>query len=385
MAGSPRAEGGQPLKITQVEVRRLRSPFPPVASRDETMRPVDLGSTLVRVHTETGLAGIGESWLVHSDEAALAEHVRGTLAPLLVGQDALDTERLWYLLWSVVKRMGFTKGLSAVDQALWDLKAKHAGLPLYQLLGGSFAGGVTAYATAPQRSATYAEDLPGLVAHGFRAVKLAIGRGVEEDLRVVEQAAARVGAAAGIAVDANGRYRLDEALRLSRALEPLGLLWFEEPLPHVDLGGLAALTRRAAIPVAGFQEEATIWRLREYLAADALSVYNVCLETCGGVSVARKAAAMCEAWRRAFVPHGFGPAVNFAATLHVAVAAPTCQWLEYPVPDPAADQPRRLHWAPHVRNAAEFSVDADGRLAPPERPGLGVELDEDALDELTVA
>jgi L-alanine-DL-glutamate epimerase-like enolase superfamily enzyme len=376
---------GGPLPITRVEVRRLRSPFPPVPSRDVTMRPVDLGSTLVRVHTDTGLVGIGESWLVHSDDGALAEHVGGALGPLLVGEDALDTERLWYLMWSVVKRMGFTKGLSAVDQALWDLKAKHAGLPLYQLLGGSFAGGVTAYATTPQRGQSYADDLLGLVGHGFKAVKMAVGRGVEEDLRVASEAAERVGRSARIAIDANGRYRLDEAVRLARAVEPLGLLWFEEPLPHSDLHGLAALTSRVAVPVAGFQEEATIWRLREYLAADALSVYNVCLETCGGVSVARKASAMCEAWRRAFVPHGFGPAVNFAATLHVAVSSPTCQWLEYPVPDPAASDPRLLHWAPHVRNAAEFSVDADGRLAPPDRPGLGVQLDEAALDELTVA
>jgi D-galactarolactone cycloisomerase len=372
-------------RIARVEVRLLRSPFPPVPSRDATMRPVDLGSVLVRVHTEAGLAGVGESWLVHGGDAALAEHIRVSLAPLLAGQDALDTERLWYLLWSEVKRMGFTKGLSAVDQALWDLKAKLAGLPLYQLLGGSFAGGVTAYATAPQRGASYADDLRALVGHGFKAVKMAVGRGPDEDLRVVGEAVGLLGPAARIAIDANGRYRLDEALRLADALEPLGLLWFEEPLPHSDLAGLAALSARVRTPIAGFQEEATIWRLREYLAADALAVYNVCLETCGGVSVARKAAALCEAWRRAFVPHGFGPAVNFAATLHVAVAAPTCAWLEYPVPDPGAADPRLLHWAPHIRNAAEFSVDPGGRLAPPERPGLGVELDEAALDELTVA
>ena len=103
------------------------------------MRPVDLGSTLVRVHTDTGLVGIGESWLVHSDDGALAEHVGGTLGPLLVGEDALDTERLWYLMWSVVKRMGFTKGLSALQLSLGQLAA--ATILLTPVAAGDVAAG----------------------------------------------------------------------------------------------------------------------------------------------------------------------------------------------------------------------------------------------------
>jgi L-alanine-DL-glutamate epimerase-like enolase superfamily enzyme len=371
------------VKITDVEVRVLRDPFP--GELQSPRRPkIHMDSALVRVHTESGHWGIGESFLVHTSAEPLAQTVAGALAPILIGEDPFQTDRLWNRMWSTISRVRLTKALSAVDQALWDLKARVLEVPLYQLLGGRLRDSVTPYGTVARRSEDYADDVAVLADHHFKAAKIAVGNGVQEDLRTVNQVVERVAGRMALGMDANGRYDVDDALALSTAVESLGLLWFEEPVPFTDVGGLAELRRRTRIPIAGFQEEATIWRLRDYLEKDALSIYNVCLDLCGGPTVGLKMNAMVEAWNKKTAPHTFGPLVNFAATLHLAMASPNCEFIEYPIPDARSDDPAGWGWAPHVRNRHLFRPDDQGELRAPDLPGNGVELDELVLRELTV-
>ncbi len=341
-------------------------------------------SAMVRIHSEHGTTGIGESFLVHATSRPLYDALALGLAPVLIGADPFDSERLWQQMWAVASRADFRKAISAADQAIWDIKARALNVPLFELLGGRLVDSVIGYGTVAKRHDRYVDDFERLPELGFKAAKLAIGANVDSDVATVSEVADRVGDRLKLGIDANGAYTFDEALRLAHSLEDLGLLWFEEPLPSHDIRGLSELRRRVRLPIAGFQEEATIWRLQEYLEHDALSIYNVCLDLCGGVSVARKMSAMIEAAGKRLAPHAFGPVINYAATLHFAVASPNCEFLEYPVPDVTSADPRSLLWAPHVANAELFALRSDGTVSPPDLPGTGVELNEDALEEMTV-
>ncbi len=375
------------MRITELEVFSLRNPLPAMTAGVGGHR-IDFGTTLVRVHTDEGLVGVGESWFPHSDEASLREHIKGQFAQVLVGEDPRDTVRLWHRMWAALYYLGgFSRGIAAVDMALWDIKAKAAGMPLYQLLGGKAQDRLEVYATSP---GVRGDDLDGLVEDifhfaesGFGIVKLVAGRGLEADRELLAHVAPRLAGKIRFAIDANGAYDVPAAMALGRAAEAYEPLWLEEPVSAYDLHGLAEVTARLDLPTTGFQEEATIWRLREYLQVDALDGYNVTLEGAGGVTVAAKMSHLVEAYRRRWIPHGFGPPVAWAATLNVAFAHPDCGPVEFPLPDRSAASPA---WsaAPYVRNRTELAPGPDGRVAPPSRPGLGVDLDEDVLAELAV-
>lgn len=374
------------MKITSIDAIPIPAPITGLDPGGAHRSALDLTSTIVRIRTDDGLTGYGESWQVYEPETPLVSMIRDGLAPILIGADPTDIESLWTrLFWNVKRSLGSYRALSAIDQALWDIKAKKAGMPLYEVLGGQATPSITAYATTPQIDDSYGRSLARLIPHGFKAAKMAAGRGLREDIEVAESARAETQGRLSFAVDANGKYELSTSLRLAAEFERIGIMWFEEPMPHHDMHGLAELKRRTTIPIAGFQEEATSWRARDYLSVDALSIYNVSLAACGGVTVARKVAMLCEAFHRRMIPHGFGPPIMYAATLHTAFASPTTTHLEFPVLDPGAENPRIPSWSVIVRNPEDFAVAPDGTIAPPRRPGLGVELDDPRLDELAEA
>lgn len=372
------------MRITSVEAIAVPPPMTGLDPGGAHRSALDLTSTVVRIRTDEGITGYGESWHVYEPETALIAMVEHGLAPILMGADPSQIELLWTrLFWNVKRSLGSTRALSAIDQALWDIKAKQAGLPLYQVLGGQATPSITAYATTPQIDDTYGKSLARLIPHGFKAAKMAAGRGLRDDIDLTLSARDETQGKLAFAVDANGKYDLPTALRIVTEFEKIdGIMWFEEPVPHQDVPGLAELRRRTTVPIAGFQEESTAWRAREYLMQDALSIYNVSLATCGGVTVARKVATLCEAFNRRLIPHGFGPPIMYAATLQVAYASPTTTHLEFPVLNPGAVNPRIPSWSGIVKNPQDFTVAPDGTIRPPDRPGIGIEIDDAALDDL---
>lgn len=376
------------MKITSVDVLQLRNQAPQLDVGGGVHHPIKLGSTLVRIHTDEGITGLGESIIPHAADDMLVDHIKTQLLRSLIGEDPLNSEALWQRMWGGLYRLnGFARGISAVDQALWDIKGKKAGLPLYSLLGGKAQEALVAYATAPMLRPdvdTLVTDVERLQSYGFRIAKLVIGHGRAGDIDMIQEVHQRVAGKIELSMDANGGYDLPDAIAVGKAAAPLGMLWFEEPLPWYDIHGLSELTRRIDVPTAGFQEEATIWRLREYLEHDALAAYNVSVEIAGGVTVSQKMSAIIQAWGKRFIPHGFGPPIAFAAMLHVAIAYPNCGPIEFPVPDRSVDDPRQWITAAHVANRGELAVDEGGFVRPPDRPGLGVELDEEALEDLVV-
>lgn len=369
------------MKIVEVEPISIRSNFETVHIGGAHPRPLNLNSTLVRVKTDVGIEGVGESWLVYESEELLRSAIEHAVAPLLIGEDPRDVRGIFKKMWWSLKRShGMARAVSAVDQALWDIKGKACGEPVYRLLG-SASKGVMAYATTRQVHGTYAESLAAAAENGFKAVKMAAGRGVKEDVTLIEQAAVALEDRARFAVDANGKYTFAEARYLADAMADHKVLWFEEPVPHERFHDLGLLRQSALVPIAGFQEESTHYRMREYLQRDCLDVYNVSLAVCGGITTAAIMSGMLDAWGRALNPHGFGPPIMYAATLHVAVSSPTCSYIEFPVPDVSGEGSRDILWGGHMANAEDFSVNAAGMVEPPSLPGLGVELDEAFIDQ----
>lgn len=272
--------------------------------------------------------------------------------------------------------------LSAIDIALWDLKGKRFNAPIYQLLGGAVHEYVDTYATIAWRLPK--EDLAHLVLgaaeRGFSGAKVAIGHGVANDKVLIDY----IRTAAPdimLAVDANGGYDLTDALAVGRICDEYELRWFEEPVAYPRVDDLAIINRRLSTPVSGFQYDNTIYAMRRHLEVDALSLYQPSLYNCGGVTQAYKMSVLADAWGRRFAPHSYAPALSFAASVHVAAAAPTGGLTEFPVLEPDPRDIGQYGFANHLKNPGWLVVNSDARIPLPTGAGLGVEGDVDRIKE----
>jgi len=346
---------------------------------DATVRPV-----LVRVETDTGHVGLGESYLDDpTGEKAkfVAQGVRG-LREHVVGEDPRNVRECWEEMYVHAKRSASYRSLSAIDEALWDLAGKAVGEPLYRLLGGQ-AGEVSAYATFPYQKEIdrLIEDGARLAEKGFETMKTVVGKDLEADHRRIREVRAGIPDDLGLAIDANTSFTHADARALGRTASEAGLEWFEEPIAHTDIEGQAELNRTLDVPVSGYQSHTPHYPAREHLEAGALEIYQPALDLCGGVTGGQAVATLVEAYNKQFVPHAFGPAINYAASLHVAAASPVCDLIEFAVYDDEIDDTGRFVASPYVANQDAIYVQDGGVIEPPEEPGLGLELDEDRLEE----
>ena len=331
------------------------------------------GAALVVVETDAGIAGVGEG--VGPEPYIVERIVEEKYAPRLVGEDPLDVERLWGemltddLYWD--RKGQGVAAASGVDIALWDIAGKYHDEPVYRLLGGDADGDgqLRAYASDlfwddPESLAERAADY---VERGFPAVKTHLGRGVDADERRVARLREAVGDA-DIMVDMNCGYDRAEALRAGRMLEAYDVYWYEEPLAPHDVEGLAELRRALDVPIAAGENEYTKWGFRELFSAGAVDYAMPDAMRCGGITEARKVCALAEAFNVVCSPHSYATGVGLAATMHVLASSPAGAWLEFDVTD-----------FPLYESLLSdpLDVDGEGRVALPDGPGLGVELDDD--------
>ncbi|MFB6135909.1 MAG: mandelate racemase/muconate lactonizing enzyme family protein [Halobacteriaceae archaeon] len=373
------------MEITRLEPIVLESAVGTVslpggkADFDATVRPV-----LVRVHTDEGVVGLGETYLDDptGDKAAFVARGVEALAAHVVGEDPRNVRDLWHEMYVHTKRSGSYRSLSAIDEALWDIKGKAAGVPVYELLGGT-AGEVSAYATFPHRKPAdeLVEAGEWLAEKGFETMKIVVGRGVESDRERIRAVAEGIPDELGLAMDANTTFDFPDALSLARTASEHEMEWFEEPIAHTDVAGMAELNRRVPVPVAAYQNNTTQYPATDMLAADALEIYQPAFDYCGGITPSAAVATLCEAHNKRFVPHAFGPVVNYSASLHVAAASPACSLIEFAVYAEDVDDPGRYVASPYVENQEDVYVRDGGRIDPPEAPGLGLEVDEAVLEE----
>jgi galactonate dehydratase len=341
---------------------------------------VNVGSRnwlFVVVETDEGLTGVGEGSLPAHPlaVAAAVEEYRD----YVVGENPARIQHLWQLMY---RRPFFRSGavtlsaMSAIEQALWDIKGKVAGLPVYELLGGRCHDRIRLYVNGPSGETLeeVAESARSLVEHGFTAMKTNTDDAVlpvegerilRDAVEHIESVRAAVGADVEIAWDAHGRLSPAMSIRLARALEPYDIWFLEEPALPENARGLLQVARATSIPVAAGERLFTKWAFREVLELGAVALVQPDLSHCGGVLEARAIAAMAEVYYCGFAPHNpLGP-INTIVSAHVAMASPNFVALEVCLYPP--EWTRDL-----VSEPLEF---VDGQLELSDEPGWGVELD----------
>jgi L-alanine-DL-glutamate epimerase-like enolase superfamily enzyme len=366
------------MRITQLESQLLRLPLSrPITSLsagDPGSRLDHIFLLVVYIDTDAGHRGLGFAYALEGGGRALKVITDDDITPLVTGEDPLDHERLaakvYWRLQTIGRRGLVAQAYSAVDLALWDLKGKIAGLPLYKLLGG-------ARETAP----AYGSDTGWLwmspeeiveasqpyLEQGLMGVKIKVGN---SDPEVDAERLTRIREALGediwLAVDANQRYDYATALSMGHFFEEeIGADWFEEPISCEDVEGHMRLAERLEIPIALGETLFAAEEFRTYLEKSAVDVVQPDVTRLGGLTPWLKVATLAETCRRTIAPHLL-PEV----AVHLACGLPAVRMVEYmPWLFPAFIEPPAL---------------VDGQLVPPQRPGLGLEIRDDAVEKYRV-
>ncbi len=361
--------------ITSVETLQFELPSAGEIS-DATMRMSGRSALVVRVRSSSGHEGLG----VSGGSAAIRAVVERPLKEAILGEDAFDIERHWNTMFWRVRGIG-RKGvafcaISAIDIALWDLKAKMLDLPLYKLLGAYTdrvpvygSGGWTSY----DETGLIAEQA-GYVERGFRAVKMKVamdfGRREREDVRRLAAVRKALGDDVDIFIDANNGYYAKQAIRMAREFEPYRVGWFEEPVLADDIEGLAAIARAIDIPVATGEHEYTKFGFKDLIARGGADIVQPDIGRVGGVTEWLKVAHLAHAFNLPVASHAYQ-----LIHLHVACATPNMQIVEYLGSVEQADRILFEGWEPP----------RDGYWSPdPQRPGLGLELSRAAIEKYAV-
>jgi D-galactarolactone cycloisomerase len=367
------------MKITDVRTIPLSGAtadtgWPGGTDPDEQM------NTLLEIRTDEGLTGIGSCFTsLPFVEASLAH-----LKPMLVGETVYEAERVseklrqlsfWYGRGGAVEHT-----ISGLDIALWDLMGKALGQPVSRLLGGNYRDRIKPYASVlfEQEPARLAEKLERQLSRGFRAVKMGwrpfgrVSRKLDELL--IRTARETVGDDVELMVDAGGSeqywpHGVTWARETARMLGDYGVVWFEEALRPDDLAGFKELRATSPVLIATGEVFTRRQTFQPYITERALDVIQPDLTKCGGLSEGRRMGWMAYDHGVLLVPHGWNTAIGVAADLALTAALPVARWVEYQTGVPYIEEivsPR-------------FELDADGMLRVPAGPGLGIQLDPDAI------
>ncbi len=352
------------MSIARVQADRYRVELPVTLSDSTHGQMSHFELITVRVHDTEGAQGTGYTYTVGCNGAAIHATVTQDFAPLLQGQRADLIEALWQKLWWASHYGGrggaAAMSIAAVDIALWDLKARKLGVPLWTLLGGHdarvpcYAGGIDLHFTLDRLLAQTDDNLK----KGFRAIKMKVGRSrLSEDVARVKAMRDHLGADFPLMVDANMRWTPDEAVRAAQAMRAFGVYWLEEPTIPDDVEGHARVVREGGLPVATGENLHTLYEFKRMIAAGAVTFPEPDVTVCGGVTGFMKVARLAEAFNLPVTSHG-----AHDITVHLLAAAPNRSYLE-------------AHGFGLDRYIAAPLTIADGFAVAPDRPGHGIEFD----------
>lgn len=366
------------MRITRVEAIPLAAPLPAPLGGSARRPPLRARETLiVRLWTDEGLLGYGEC----SGPPAILAGAVTHLGAAALGAHPLERNTVLRVLRARAREEGsgglLFAALSGIDLALWDLAGKALGVRAVDLLGGPLRTTFPAYAASvyfstPKEAAEVARHF---VTQGFRAIKVKIGLDLEGDLARLRAVQGAVGdSRVQVLLDANGGYGVGDLVRLASELPDLPVGWLEEPVPASDLEGYRLVQRRLRLRLAGGEALHGRAAFAPWLTRRAVDVAMPDLGRCGGLTEAWAIAAMAEAFGVTVSPHSWGHSVALAAALQLAAALPSVEWLEEDAhPNPLREALLGDHLAAR-----------DGHLRLPEGPGLGVEIDDQALEQFRV-
>lgn len=357
--------------IDTLETGFYRVPLPTVLtdSMHGIMREFEL--VTARVRDADGAEGMGYTFTVGRNGGAIHDILQREIPEIVAGQDAHRIEFLWNRLWWDLHYGGrggpTVLAISAFDTALWDLKAKRAGLPLWNFLGGNdprvpcYAGGID-LELPPDELLRQTDDN---LAKGFRAIKMKVGRKkLSEDVEKVAAMREHLGPEFPLMVDANMKWSVDEAIRAARAFRPYDLTWLEEPISPDDVAGHARVVRDGGMPIAAGENLRTIWDFRHLIALGGVTYPEPDVTNCGGVTAFMKIAHLAECFNLPVTSHG-----AHDITVHLLAAAPNRSYLE-------------AHGFGLDRYIAEPLRIEDGLAIAPDRPGHGIAFDWAGLEAI---
>ena len=367
------------MKIADVRAYPTSFPVPPEARVSLGIgTAVKRDAVVVKVTTDEGLVGWGESHHGRSP-GAVAHHANTTLKQLVMGMDASDVVGVWAKIYKMQlgsHGMGAATAIamSGIDMALWDIRGKAVGWPLYRLLGGAarpipaYAGGVS---LGYQEPAKLVDEARALVGQGYRALKLRIGDTPERDLERVAAVRKAFGDGLVILTDANTGYTVADARRAMPGLEAHGVGWLEEPFPAHDHRSYALAATFGRVPLAAGENHYTRFEFTRVLEDRVITILQPDLSKTGGVTEGLRIAAMASAWKLPIHPHTSMTGLNMAASIHFLAAIENGGYFE-------ADVSRGNLFRDEL-TSAPYALDREGRVAPLPKPGIGVEVDEGFL------
>ncbi len=352
------------MKITDVHVEHYRWPKEkPIANGKHVYTHNELN--LLVIDTDTGITGYGCSWAVEFAEM---------MGPKIIGMDPLDTEKIFqktYVPKFIGRRGTSMKTVSAIDIALWDIKAKAAGMPLYKLLGGHkdripcyVAGG---YYAEGKGLRELQEEMDLYRSWGVNAVKMKVGGvSLREDAARVKAVREVIGDDCKLMLDANSAYRFYEAIEFGKMVEEYHPYWFEEPVDADDYDGYRKVSEKLCIPIAGGENEVSRFGFRDLINSQSISILNPDATCMGGVTEFMKVAGMADANGLDMSPHG-----QQQVHIHLDCAVPNATIAEFYPPQYDA----KVYEA--FKNPVKFN--ADGTVSPSEAPGAGMDINFDVM------
>ena len=332
--------------------------------------PTAMTYTFLQVFTDEGITGI-----VPTQGGALNKVlIEDLLKPYVIGEDPLNSERIWEKMYwgslSSGRRGAAISAISAIDIAIWDLKGKILNQPVHKLLGGH-RDTVPAYGSSINRNYTREElikETTGYVKSGFKMIKMKIGgRDPNEDLERIKLMRETIGPNIDLAVDVNNGWSLTTAIRMAQKIERYDIYWLEEPILADEMDNLAKLADETSIPIAVGENHYTKWEFKELMEREAVEIVQADIGKCGGVTEFIKIAAMADAYGLPVCPHG-----SAYISVPVVAAVPNGLFSEYiqGIHDPMG----QVFIDPiKARN---------GEVIPSNKPGFGIELNEEAIKRL---
>jgi L-rhamnonate dehydratase len=380
------------MRITAVETIVLR--VPDVLHINDSAQD----AIVIRVHTDAGITGVGE---VDSSpeviraiiEAPRSHRVCTGLAHVLIGEDPRDIDRLWERMYRASvwygRRGAAIQAMSGIDLALWDIKGKALGQPVYKLLGGALRKTVPAYASVlmPETPEAAFAEVRRWRDRGFTAIKLGwgpMGFDVAADAALVGAAREAAGDRMEVMIDLgfypgpdlDWGWDASRVLDFARAIAPFNPYWLEEFLPPDDLNGFARVAAGTSIRTAAGENCMGRYEFIDLMDRGHVSVVQPDVTRCGGITEARRIAHLAHERGLPCIPHAWSTGLIKAATMHLIAAIPNARYLEYALPDTPMNM--------NLFGGLGIDVDGDGIAHVLERPGIGVELDEAVVREYQV-
>jgi len=342
-------------------------------------------TALVRIFTDEGIEGIGECSPMNVK--VMCHFVEAALKPVIVGKDPMDIEQLWNEMFLRTYKLGVMgtqpSCIAGVDIALWDIKGKATGMPVYKLLGGAARTTFRMYKSIGGGAAVEPEEMLERVqqAHeeGYTAIKIRMDwgpyrqdRSPAKDLRMFQLAREYLPDTTLLSFDANNGYSLSTAIRQGRLFEQMNIYHFEEPVPQYDYEGIRRVADALDVPVSAGEHEYTRWQMKDLLLQGAPDILQPDVIKCCGITEMKRIVTLAETFDRSMMPHQTQPTIGTLASLHVCATSPQ------------SNHPHEFSGErPELNELFEEPVLLeDGHLSIPDRPGLGLTLKAGKLDSM---